>query len=116
MLGEPFTMSAQLDGALLVLGQSRNLRITISNPNRSAILILTITVRVVRPSPSSCSVSWFQVGVYRAGTAPALVVGPLGSTTATVPLSLVDLRSVNQNACKNAHVGVTLSGSARQLA
>ena len=113
--GQQFTMGAQIVGGPLLLGQPRTLQVIIANPNHSPILVNAIDVSVNPPSAPGCPASWFQTGRYAATASPALVVAGGGTNDMGVAITLVNLPTVNQNACKSAQFSVSLTGSARQL-
>jgi hypothetical protein len=112
--GEGFTMVATLTGRQLRPGQTRTLRVAVSNPASRPIQVLTIDVTPQRPSTVGCQASWVQVGRYRANNGPGVKVGARQSSYINVSISLVDLPDINQDACKGARFPLALAGTARQ--
>ena len=113
--GRPFTMTATLVGGGLRPGAPRTLRVVVSNPNSSAIELQRVDVAVGSPSAAGCLPSWVQVGRFRAGTDPTTVVAGNGTATISLPIELVDLATVNQDACKGSTFPLDLSGTAKQV-
>ena len=57
--------------------------------------------------PTGCDASWYTLG---ASITPA-DLAPNGTTTGTITITLKDLTSTNQDACKNASVPVSVTVS-----
>ena len=114
--GHPFTMTATLVGGALRPGAVRTLRVVVSNPNASAIELQRIDVGVGTPTLAGCLASWVQAGSFRAGIDPTTVVAGHGTATIALSIELVDLATVNQDACKGSTFPLSLSGTAKQVA
>jgi hypothetical protein len=106
-----FTMTAALTGVPIMIGDTRNLTITVTNPNTQSITIQSIDVTVRQPAAAGCNPAWLAVTDF-AGT-PTVVVPARGSRALTVPATLLDLPTVDQNACQGASFPLSLSGTAR---
>ena len=108
-------MTATVVGGPLRPGAVRTLRVVVSNPNSSAIELQRVDVTVGTPNLAGCLASWVQVGSFRAGTDPTTVVAGHGTATVSLPIELVDLATVNQDACKGSTFPLDLSGTAKQV-
>ena len=103
----------------LLLGVSRAIPLTLTNPNDTPIFVTALTVTVsADSSPTGCSsadnVQLFQSN---ASSADPVLVPANGSVTLTgsprAPrITLVNLPGVNQDACKKVVFGLTYTGSA----
>ena len=113
--GRPFTMTATVVGGTLRPGVVRSLRIVVTNPNASAIELQRIDVSVGAPGSPGCLASWVDVGSFRSGTDPTTVVAGHGTGTVVLPIELVNLATVNQDACKASTFPLALTGTARQV-
>lgn len=109
----PFTMTASLGGAPVLLGEKRDLVVTVRNPNGSALDLRSVTATPRSPSATGCLASWVSVSSYDASRDAAVRVPARGTATVTLTFELVNLASVNQNACQGATFPLTLGGSGR---
>jgi hypothetical protein len=109
----PFTMTASLGGAPVLIGETRDLVVTVRNPNGSALDLRSVTATPRTPSATGCLASWVSVGSYDASRDAAVRVPARGTATVTLTFELVNLASVDQNACQGASFPLTLGGSGR---
>jgi hypothetical protein len=103
----------------LLLGVSRVIPLTLTNPNDRPIVVTALTVTVSADStPAGCSsAANVQLVQSDASSADPIVVPANGSVTLTGPpraprILLVNLPDVNQDACKLVVFGLTYTGSA----
>jgi hypothetical protein len=118
---KPFTISGGSPSRSLAPGVGdQPLNLTISNPNNQALPITNLSVSVTGTSRAACAVSNFAVTQY-SGPYPLTV--PAGATTTLAALGvparqqpqlrMIDLPTVNQDACKSVSVNLSFSGSAQ---
>lgn len=104
-------LTSTVDG-LLQPGVTRTLRVTVRNPNSFTVQLFRVDVRVLAPTAAGCLPSWVQVGRYRyAGGSGSKIEGST-TTTVDLPIKLVDLPNVNQDACRGTAFPLRLSGIA----
>jgi hypothetical protein len=108
-----FTMTAALGGAPVLIGERRNLTVTVRNPNDEPVELRSVRATPRAPSTAGCLASWVSVSSYDASVDPAVRVPGRGSTTLTLTFELVNLATTNQNACQGATFPLALSGSGR---
>jgi hypothetical protein len=115
--GQEFTIDGDTVGLLYPGGPTRQVAVTLHNPNSVAIYVTTLTVSLhVSSFPANCSSSAFtlvQAGSFPSGgiQVPANGQVTLPAQGATAPtLRMND--SGNQDACKNANLQLDYSGSA----
>jgi hypothetical protein len=115
---QPFTISANVSGALAP-GISRQLPLTISNPNGVPIVVTNLVVTTQAGSskagcdgPTNLQLTQSNVSATNTFTVPAngQVTVPTGSVSA--PQVLMKNLATNQDACKGASFTFTYSGSA----
>jgi hypothetical protein len=109
----PFTMTASLGGAPVIIGEARDLAVTVRNPNGAPLDLRSITATATTPSAPGCLASWVSVSSYDASRDAAVRVPARGTATVTLTFELENLTSVNQNACQGSTFPLTLSGSGR---
>lgn len=100
-----------IDGGL-VPGVTRTLRLEVSNPNAQPLRLRTLETRVGQPAGApGCLAEWVEVGPYAGG-----VVAPAsGSVAVDLPITLVNLPTVNQDACQGAAFPLSFSAAAESL-
>ncbi len=109
----PFTMTAALGGAPVLIGEKRDLTVTVRNPNSSPLDLRSVTATPRPPSASGCLASWVSVSSYDASRDPAVRVPARGTATVTLTFELVNLATTNQNACQGSAFPLALGGSGR---
>lgn len=111
-----FTMRSKVVGGALAPGLRRTLRVTIHNRIRSRIRMLSLKVTVRRTGVTGCRSSWVRVGTYTDRRGRGRIAPARGRTTLNVPITLVNIPTVNQDACQGVRFRLKLRGKARQLA
>lgn len=111
---EPLSFTAAMPGGPVLLGEPGRLVITVTNPHAHAVQIDALDVRVQQPTTPGCRPEWLRVGDFD-GRADAVTVPAGGSARLSLPYELVDISSVNQDACKGAEFPLVISGSGRPV-
>ncbi len=114
----PFTVSRdvvalQLGSTVsgsLVPGVQRTLFVTAFNPNPFAAQLYRVDVEVGGSSNAQCLADWVNVGNYLYTSGAPIMIGAESSTQIELPIKLLDLPAVNQDACKGATFTLSLSG------
>ncbi len=116
--GKPFTVAGDV-AAPLAPGVSRELLLTISNPNSEAITVTSLNVEVAAGSskagcdgPSNLSLTQSDLSTTNTLSVPAGGQVSLPSGSVHAPRVLMEDLPTNQDACKNASFTFTYSGSA----
>lgn len=117
--GLPFTVTGSVSG--LTIGVAQPIRVTLTNPNPVAIGVVELAVTISADStPSGCrSAGNVRLTQSSISMSRPVVVPALGSVTlpaqgvAAPQILLVDLPTVNQDACRNKSFTLTYSGRAR---
>ncbi len=107
-----FTLAAAVGGPV-VIGVPRDLTVTVSNPNSAPLDLSTVLAAPRTPSLPGCLASWVSVGDYVATRDGALRVPARGSRNVTLTFELLNLPSINQNACQGASFPLSLTGTGR---
>lgn len=105
---EPLEFSAATPRGPIILGQPGTLVLTVDNPHSHAVSLEQVDVEVLEPSEPGCRAEWLRVEDF--GSA-AVVVPAQGSARVTLRYTLVDLPSINQDACKGADFPLSITGS-----
>lgn len=93
-------------------GVPRTLKVSVRNPNPFAVQLFRLDVRVLPPPVAGCLTEWVQTGRYRYAGGPAKTIGGLRTITVDLPITLVNLVDVDQNACQGTAFPLRLSGIA----
>jgi hypothetical protein len=110
---QDFTMRASLRGGPIILGEQRLVEVRVSNPNQLSITVDRLTVTVRQPASAGCDPDWLEVESYVRGSGAAIVVAAGGTRTLLLDAELVNLATVNQDACQGATFPLSLTGTAR---
>ena len=113
----PFTISGSVAG--LVIGQTKSISLTLTNPNTVPIYVTALTVTISPNStPAGCASAGNVQLTQPTGVSSGTPLTVPASDTISVPaaqlptIKLVNLPSVNQDVCKNKSFTLTYSGSA----
>jgi hypothetical protein len=114
----PFTVSRdvvnlQLGSTVsgsLVPGVQRTMFVTVFNPNAFATQLYRVDVEVGGSSNAQCLSDWVNVGKYLYTSGAPTMINAQSSAQIELPIKLLDLPSVNQDACKGATFTLSLSG------
>ncbi|MCU1623572.1 MAG: hypothetical protein JWL79_2417 [Frankiales bacterium] len=113
--GHPITVTGAVVGKIS-LGSPATLNVTIANPNNQDILITSVTGAITSVTTRGlaglppCSSSWYSVGSFT-GTK---TITKNSSGQVTIPLTLTNLPSTNQDNCKGSNVTFSFTAQARQ--
>ncbi len=118
--GPAFTISSTISSsatsadqpAQLSLGAQRYLWYRVSNPLSVPITITALDIESV-DAPATCSLANLELGDPEFTGAHVVPPRTTNVVGAPVPISLIDLPSVNQDGCKNATFRFTFSGTAQ---
>ena len=91
-------------------GSPRTLHVTVRNPDSVAVQLYRLDVRVGQPPVAGCLPAWVRTGRYRYAGGPKQMVPAQASVTVDLPIELVNLTAVDQNACQGTTFPLTLSG------
>jgi hypothetical protein len=116
--GTPFTITGDAPGALYPGAAAQAIAVTVHNPNNAPIQVTSVTAALASSGlPSGCQGGWFQIVQSSVSTATPVQVPANGSVTlpaqaASAPtIAMIDSGTV-QNACEDAHITITYTGSA----
>jgi hypothetical protein len=113
--GHPITLSGSVTGTVAP-GSPATLTVTIGNPNNQDIVVTSLTGTITSVTSlglvgrPGCSPSWYSVGTFSGSKA----IAKNKSATISVPLSLSDLPSTNQDNCKGSTVQFSFTAQAQQ--
>jgi hypothetical protein len=114
-VGHTISLSGSVVGRVAP-GSPATLTVTISNPNNQDIVVTSLTGTITSvttlglPGRPACSTSWYSVGTFTGSKA----IAKNKSGTISVPLSLADLPSTNQDNCKGSTVQFAFTAQAQQ--
>jgi hypothetical protein len=109
------TLSAKVLNGPLVPGVKRPLRVTVKNPLRRQVAITSVTATAGKPKAAGCSPKWVKTTSFKATKKiKAIKVKPKGKAKVTLTITLKNLRSTNQDACKSTQFPLKLRATARQ--
>lgn len=91
-------------------GEQRTLHVTVRNPNAFAVQLYRLDVVVLAPPAVGCLPSWVQVVGYSYPGDPAELVPARSSVVVDLPITLVNLVDVDQDACQHTAFPLRLSG------
>jgi hypothetical protein len=107
-------VKAKVVGGPLVPGVTRRLKVTMTNPLSQRLKVTRVTVKVKRPPAAGCRPSWVKASSFAAGRkAPPVIVKPRRSVSITLSVRLKNLRTVNQDACKNTTIPMAVKATAK---
>jgi hypothetical protein len=113
--GHAITLTGAVVGKIS-LGTPATLTVTISNPNNQDIVVTSVTGAITSVTSAglvgrpACSTSWYSVGTFTG----AKNVAKNASGQVSVPLSLTNLPSTNQDNCKGSTVQFSFTAQAQQ--
>ena len=113
--GHPLTLSGTVTGRVAP-GSPATLTVAIDNPNNQDIVVTSLTGTITSvtslnlPGRPTCSTSWYSVGTFT-GSKP---IAKNKSGTISVPLTLTDLPTTNQDNCKGSTVQFSFTAQAQQ--
>ena len=114
-VGHTISLSGSVVGRVAP-GSPATLTVTISNPNNQDIVVTSLTGTITSVTSLGlvgrpvCSPSWYSVGTFSGSKA----IAKNKSATISVPLSLSDLPSTNQDNCKGSTVQFSFTAQAQQ--
>jgi hypothetical protein len=93
-------------------GFPRSLNVTVRNVNSFPVNLYRIDVRVDASPKAGCLKSWVRAGRYRYDGGPPRRVPATSSVVVTLPIELINLSTIDQNACQGTYFPLRLSGIA----
>jgi len=111
--GHHLAVSAKVVGGPLVPGYKRLLKVRVSNPFGYPVYVRSVKVTPKRTSVIGCQRTWFRATAFKADKRHRSV-RVRGHHSAAIKLSITlrNLATVNQDACKGAKVRLALSAKA----
>jgi hypothetical protein len=109
--GVNLVMSSTLSAPLRP-GVERTLSVSVRNPNAFPVDLYRVDVRVDAPPAADCLASWVRTGHYRYTTGTPRQVEGKATVVVNLPIELVNLADVDQNACQSTAFPLRLSGIA----
>ncbi|MCW3101399.1 MAG: hypothetical protein JWL77_7017 [Chthonomonadaceae bacterium] len=113
--GHPITLTGSVVGTIS-LGAPATLNITISNPNNQDIVVTSVTGAITSVTSAGlvgrpvCSSNWYSVGSFTGSK----TITKNANGQVSVPLTLTNLPSTNQDNCKGSTVHFSFTAQARQ--
>jgi hypothetical protein len=113
--GHPITVTGAVVGKIN-LGSPATLNVTIANPNNQDILVTSVTGAITSVTSAgltgrpACSSTWYSVGSFTGSK----TITKNSSGQVTIPLTLTNLPSTNQDNCKGSTVHFSFTAQARQ--
>lgn len=108
-------LSAKVLQGPLVPGVRRPLKVTMSNPFNERVKVTSVTVAVGKPAAVGCQRTWVVTKGFQASKKKkAIVIAPHRRATVMLSVTLKNLPTVNQDACKSTRIPLKLRAVARQ--
>jgi hypothetical protein len=113
--GHPITLTGSVVGKIWP-GSPATLNVTISNPNNQDIVVTSVTGAITSVTSAGldgrpvCSSSWYNVGSFTGSK----TIAKNANGQVSVPLTLTNLPSTNQDNCKGSTVHFTFTAQAQQ--
>jgi hypothetical protein len=108
-------VSAKVLKGPLVPGVQRPLKVTLKNPFNDRVRVTAITVKVGKPAAAGCQRSWVSTTSFQSSKKEKpIAIAPNRRATVTLSVTLTNLSSVNQDACKNTQIPLKVRAVARQ--
>lgn len=115
-----FSLSGVVSGPLAP-GLSRQLVVTVFNPNSQPMQVTKISAAIGDPtgglgrsSLPACVKTWVSVLNYVYLSGPKAVAPSNGTVVVSLPISLLNLSNTNQDNCKGATFPISLNGEGQQ--
>ena len=107
---EPLSFAAAVPEGPIRIGEPGTFVITVDNPHSHPVRLETVGIEVLEPTVPGCRAEWLRVDDYEPGPSP-LTIPAEGSVRVRLPFTLVDLPTVNQDACQGADFPLSITGS-----
>jgi hypothetical protein len=113
--GHPITLTGAVAGKL-VLGSPSTVTVTVNNPNNQDIAVTSVTGAITSVTSAGlagrpvCSASWYNVGSFT-GTK---TIAKNTNGQFSIPVTLANLPSTNQDNCKGSTVRLNFTAQAQQ--
>lgn len=107
---EPLGFTAAVPQGAIRIGEQGTFVVTVDNPHAHPVLLETIDIEVLDPSIAGCRAEWLEVDDREPGSW-SVTVPAQGSARVRIPFVLVDLPTVNQDACQGADFPLSITGS-----
>ena len=107
---EPLGFAAAVPEGPIRIGEPGTFVITVDNPHTHPVLLETVDIEVLEPTVPGCRAEWLRVGDYEPARS-SVTIPAQGSVRVRIPFTLVDLPTVNQDACQGADFPLSISGS-----
>lgn len=116
--GVAFSITGSAPASLYPGAPAAAIPVTLENPNSAAITVTNVTATLNASGvPAGCQAGWFAIGQSNISASQPVTVPANGSVTlpaqgASAPTIQLTDSHTNQDACQNAHLTLTYTGSA----
>lgn len=107
---EPLGFAAAVPEGEIRIGEPGTFVITVDNPHSHPVLLETVDIEVLEPTVPGCRAEWLRVGDFEPGSS-SVTIPAQGSARVRIPFTLVNLPTVNQDACQGADFPLSITGS-----
>ncbi|MFZ0324398.1 MAG: hypothetical protein WAN48_09740 [Actinomycetes bacterium] len=111
--GTHLSLSSKVLKGPLVPGVTRKLRVTVKNPFPFGVRVTVLSAHASQISHTGCRTNWIAVKAFKASKKHhAVLVRARRQTATTLTIRMVNLTTVNQDACKGATFHLALRAKA----
>ena len=107
---EPLGFAAAVPEGEIRIGEPGTFVITVDNPHSHPVLLETVDIEVLEPTVPGCRAEWLRVEDFEPGRS-TVTIPAQGSARVRIPFTLVNLPTVNQDACQGADFPLSITGS-----
>lgn len=110
-----YKLSAKVLKGPLIPGVAHPLKVTVANPTSKALTVYSIKVKAAKPKGfPGCKPGWIKATAFKATKKKKPIsVKAHGKAIVKLSISMTNLATVNQDACKSARIPLKLSAQAK---